>query len=98
LDSGTFAYDSLSRLSWATNPESGTNSYFYDANGNLTFKTDARNITTTLGYDQFNRLRTKNYTDGTPAVTYNYGTDLLPENSTSDNLRSSRVVIRKKTS
>lgn len=38
----TFVYDSLKRLSTATNPESGTISYQYDNNGNLTQKTDAR--------------------------------------------------------
>jgi RHS repeat-associated protein len=69
-----FAYDSLSRLSWATNPESGTISYGYDANGNLTLKTDARSITTTLVYDQLSRLHQKSYSDGTPSATYSYGT------------------------
>lgn len=69
-----FAYDSLSRLTWATNPESGTTSYLYDPNGNLTFKGDARGITTTLVYDQLSRLHTKSYSDGTSTATYNYGT------------------------
>ena len=70
-----FAYDSLSRLSWATNPESGTTSYLYDANGNLTSKTDARSTTTTLAYDQLSLLHTKTYSDGiTPAATYTYAT------------------------
>ena len=32
----TFLYDSLSRLTKATNPESGTVGYAYDDNGNLT--------------------------------------------------------------
>jgi YD repeat-containing protein len=31
----TFVYDSLKRLSSATNPQSGTVSYDYDGNGNL---------------------------------------------------------------
>jgi YD repeat-containing protein len=66
--SRTFHYSSLSRLTSATNPESGTVSYQYDNNGNLTLKTDARNIVTcfgnwansacdssTLGYDGLNR-------------------------------------------
>jgi RHS repeat-associated protein len=34
-----FAYDSLSRLRWASNPESGVISYSYDADGNLLQKT-----------------------------------------------------------
>jgi len=36
----SFAYDSLKRLSSASNPESGTINYSYDNNGNLTSKTD----------------------------------------------------------
>jgi YD repeat-containing protein len=74
-ESRCFAYDSQSRLSWATNPESGTVSYSYDANGNLTSKLDARGITTTLTYDQLSRLSTKRYSNGTPTqATYIYGT------------------------
>ena len=38
----TFAYDSLGRLTSATNPESGTASYTYDGNGNLLTKSDRR--------------------------------------------------------
>lgn len=40
----TFVYDSLKRLTSATNPESGTITYQYDNNGNLTQKTDARGV------------------------------------------------------
>ncbi len=68
----SFVYDSLKRLSSATNPESGTVSYQYDNNGNLTTKTDARAITSTYAYDALNRATTRSYSDGTPAVTYNY--------------------------
>jgi YD repeat-containing protein len=42
----SFVYSSLSRLISATNPESGTTTYQYDNNGNLSSKTDARGITT----------------------------------------------------
>jgi RHS repeat-associated protein len=38
----TFNYSSLSRLTYATNPESGTIEYQYDANGNLVLKIDPR--------------------------------------------------------
>ena len=68
----TFTYDSLSRLKTASNPESGTMNYTYDANGNLLTKIDARSITTTYTYDQLNRVKTRSYSDGTPAVTYTY--------------------------
>jgi len=47
----TFLYDSLNRLYSAANPESGTMTYRYDANGNLIGKTDARNVQTTITVD-----------------------------------------------
>ncbi len=51
----TFAYDSLSRLTSAFNPESGTTNYQYDDNGNLLVKTDAREVSTHVSYDALNR-------------------------------------------
>ncbi len=76
----TFVYDSLKRLSSATNPESGTVSYSYDNNGNLTSKLDARNITTTFAYDALNRVTSKSYNDSpqTPTVSYFYDSQSLP--------------------
>jgi RHS repeat-associated protein len=83
----SFGYDSLSRLTSASNPESGTVSYTYDANGNVITKTDARNITTcfgdwngtscngSTGYDALNRNLKKTYSDGvTPAAHFVYDT------------------------
>ncbi|HEY0429715.1 MAG TPA: RHS repeat-associated core domain-containing protein [Pyrinomonadaceae bacterium] len=52
----SFVYDSVSRLKQATNPESGTMSYTYDASGNLQTKRDARGIKTIYDYDAFNRV------------------------------------------
>ena len=77
----SFSYSSLSRLISTTNPESGTISYVYDGNGNLTQKTDARGTVTSLLYDPLNRLTQKNYTLGantaaTPNVTFGYGTGI----------------------
>jgi RHS repeat-associated protein len=54
-----FVYDSLSRLTSSTNPETGTIGYGYDSNGNVTSKTDARGITTSYVYDALNRPTTK---------------------------------------
>ena len=68
----TFVYDSLKRLTSATNPESGQTSYTYDPNGNMLTREDARIITTTYSYDPLNRLLTKTYSDGTPPVTFSY--------------------------
>jgi RHS repeat-associated protein len=67
-----FVYDSLKRLTSASNPESGAISYTYDPNGNLLTKTDARPVTATYAYDSLNRATTRSYSDGTPAVTYTY--------------------------
>jgi RHS repeat-associated protein len=59
----TFVYDSLGRLTSATNPESGTVSYTYDNNGNVLTKTDARNVIVTYAYDALNRNATTDYSD-----------------------------------
>jgi len=80
----TFVYDSLSRLTSATNPESGTTTYAYDGNGNLTSKTAPKpnqtspsvTVTTTYNYDALNRLTQKTYTDGTSEANFFY--DVAP--------------------
>jgi RHS repeat-associated protein len=59
----TFVYDSLNRLTTATNPESGTINYQYDNNSNLKQKIDARGIVTTYEYDGLNRNITTDYSD-----------------------------------
>ncbi len=74
-----FVYDSLSRLRKTQNPETGSSawaSYEYDNNGNPTFRSDTRSITTTYSYDVLNRLTTKNYsTQGAPVnLCYDSGT------------------------
>jgi YD repeat-containing protein len=73
----SFTYDSLSRLLTAYNPESGTISYTYDANSNVTTKTDARGIVTNYSptsspIDPLNRVTAVTYSDGTPSVTFGY--------------------------
>jgi len=61
-----FVYNSLSKLTSATNPESGTISYVYDQSGNLMEKTDAREVKTTMTYDALNRITSKVYAGTTP--------------------------------
>jgi RHS repeat-associated protein len=80
----TFTYDSLSRLLTATNPESGTISYVYDADGNLLQKTSpAPNQTGTATqtvsfcYDELHRVTGKGYGVQScpltsPVVSYGY--------------------------
>jgi YD repeat-containing protein len=77
----SFAYDGLSRLACASNPENttascpttyssyvtGTTGYSYDANGNVLAKTDARGVTVNYGYDNLNRLVSKKYGGNAPA-------------------------------
>ena len=56
--------------------------YVYDENSNLITRTDARNITTTYGYDALNRVTTRTYTNdpqSTPAVSYKYDGEQLPD-------------------
>jgi len=79
----TYSYDGIYRRTAATEPESGTISYFYtsasgaicSAADDLCRKTDARGITTTYTYDigtERDRLITIAYSDGTPTTNYFY--------------------------
>ncbi len=72
----TFSYDSLSRRLTANNPESGSFSYTYDGNGNLTKRVEGgRGITATPSYNALNRVTGISYSDGvTPNVTYTWDT------------------------
>ena len=80
----TFIYDSLSRLSSATNPESGQILYAYDADGNVIVKTaplpnqiGTSTVTTTRTYDKLNRVTNTAYSDlTTPSTFYLY--DVAP--------------------
>jgi len=81
----SFLYNSLSRITSATNPESGTISYSYDANGNLLQKTSpkpnqgnpATKGTVNYCYDALNRMTSKAYNTtvcppSSPVATYGY--------------------------
>jgi RHS repeat-associated protein len=79
-----FTYDSLSRLLTAHNPESGTITYAYDADGNVLQKTSpapnqtgAATQTISYCYDKVHRLTGKAYSAQacpltSPSVTYTY--------------------------
>jgi RHS repeat-associated protein len=82
-----------------TNPPAYNNSwslaYSYDANGNLFSKTDARNITTTYGYDALNRNTSVTYSDSTPGITRTYDTATLGKGrlQKTETAMGSRVTI-----
>lgn len=76
-----FSYNSLSHLTTSTNPESGTTSYTYDANANLSTKvaplenqsSQSSTVTTSYMYDAINQVLQKSYSDGiTPTATFAY--------------------------
>jgi YD repeat-containing protein len=74
--SRTFTYSSMRRLTSAYNPESGTTSYTYDANGNLSTRTQG-GIGTSYLYNELDQITGKNYGDynsphPTPWVSYSY--------------------------
>lgn len=73
----SFTYDSLSRLTWSSIPESGLTHNQYDSNGNISSRTDARGIVTTYSYDPLNRLTSKQYSDGTPSACFQYDASSL---------------------
>jgi YD repeat-containing protein len=67
-----FIYDSLGRLTSATNPETGTIGYIYDNHGNVKSKTDALGVTTSYVYDALNRLTQRSYSNGTSSECWSY--------------------------
>src|ERR1051326_5914756 len=74
-----FTYDSLGRLLTANNPETGTISYGYDADSNMTSKTApapnqtaSTTVTTNYGYDALHRLTAKSYSNSGNQVSYIY--------------------------
>ncbi len=83
LNPRTAIYDSLGRLTRATNPESATIEYVYNADDLMTSQVaPAPNqpnpnvkVATNYTYDELHRLRTRTYQNdfsGTPAATFNY--------------------------
>jgi RHS repeat-associated protein len=78
-----YVYDSLSRVTSSTTPESGTaNTYYTNASGNACSgdpslacrAQDARGIVKTFTYDGINRPAGVSYSDSTPSVAYTYDT------------------------
>ena len=77
----SYLYDGLGRMTSETSPEAGTSSYQYNIYGKRTQRTDARGVVTTYAYDTvLNRLTGISYNvsgttaTSTPSVSYSYGT------------------------
>jgi RHS repeat-associated protein len=90
----TFSYDTLSRLTSATNPESGQVTYTYDLASNLKTRLDNRGITTTYNYDAINRVTSRTYSgdpENTPPVSYFYDGQTLPSGAPPAFVRGSSV-------
>ena len=68
----TFQYSSLGKLTAAANPESGIIAYSYTDAGDMATRTDARGVVASHTYDPLRRIQTRSYSDSTPAVTYTY--------------------------
>jgi RHS repeat-associated protein len=86
----SFVYNSLSQLTSTTNPESGTISYMYDADGDVVTKTapapnqtGGATVTTTRNYDALNRITSITYSDGTTPANY-YRYDVAPPSGTAN--------------
>ncbi len=74
----TFVYDSLKRLTSATNPESGTIGYQYDNNGNLLVKTEARGVSAHYSYDALNRAVRRWYNSSSLLTSTTHNSPALP--------------------
>jgi RHS repeat-associated protein len=72
----SYTFDSLGRTTSSCVPETKNlcTTYTYKDYGPVATKLDPRSITTTYAYDDnFGRLQSVSYSDGTPKVTYTYG-------------------------
>ena len=71
-----YIYDSLGRMTSSCIPEAANQcaSYTYTDFGAPQVKIDQRGITTNYSYDALNHLAAIQYSDGTPTVSYTYGT------------------------
>jgi YD repeat-containing protein len=100
-----FIYDSLSRLTTATNPEIGTIGYQYDLNGNVLSKTapapssppgSSSTVTTNYFYDTLNRVLSKSYSNAiyaTPASCFQYDVPITLSGSQTDQYPIGRLTL-----
>ena len=74
----TRAYDSLKRLTSATNLESGTVSFQYDNANNVVVQTDARGVSSHFEYDVLNRLTRRWYNGSSSTGSTTHNSPALP--------------------
>jgi RHS repeat-associated protein len=67
-----FAYDGFDRLATTTYPGGGTETFSYDADGNVLSRKTRANATIAFAYDTLNRLVTKTPPAPAPVVSYSY--------------------------
>lgn len=67
-----YSYDNRDRLSSVTTPAGFTKLFTYYDNDLVETITDANNVTATLGYDDHNRLQTRDYPGDDEDVSYTY--------------------------
>src|SRR5699024_9256956 len=67
--------DAAGRQTGLSDPDRGTESYAYDANGNVLQTTDARHASVYAGYDGLNRQRWRNTTNSPTGAYVTYGYD-----------------------
>jgi RHS repeat-associated protein len=84
----TFVYDALGRLTDSTTPEAGHSQFQYDNFNLLKQRTDARGVISTYSYDNLNRPYQISYdvshatgVQATPTVTLTYGTNATQFNN-----------------
>jgi RHS repeat-associated protein len=82
-----FVYSSLSRLTQASNPESGTITYQYDEGGNLIVRTDARTVSTHYSYDALSRVTRRWYNGSSSVVATTQESNLPGQASTTDEVK-----------
>lgn len=83
----TYNYDGLGRLTSFALPEDGTTNFTYTDFGATNTRTDARGVVTTYSYDGLHRLTSVGYNVGstgvpaTPTVSYTYGASASSNNN-----------------
>jgi YD repeat-containing protein len=72
VNTTTYVYDGLGRLSTDTNQLGKTRTYKYDEVGNQIEVIDRNNLSRTFEYDQLNHQTKENWMGGARSITYQY--------------------------